>query len=68
MSEPKNRMVLNFFGCNGAFRLRFRPARRCYGGDTAKILRHKRIGKYSYVYLVESVYEDGRTRHHIIGR
>jgi hypothetical protein len=29
-------------------------------------LRHKRIGKYTYVYLVESVYEDGRTRQHII--
>jgi hypothetical protein len=29
-------------------------------------LRHKRIGKYTYVYLVESVYENGRTRQHII--
>ncbi len=29
-------------------------------------LRHKRIGKYTYVYLVESVYEDGPTRQHII--
>ena len=29
-------------------------------------LRHKRIGKYTYVYLVESVYEGGRTRQHII--
>jgi hypothetical protein len=29
-------------------------------------VRHKRIGKYTYVYLVESVYEDGRTRQHII--
>jgi hypothetical protein len=29
-------------------------------------LRHKRIGKYTYVYLVESVYQDGRTRQHII--
>jgi hypothetical protein len=29
-------------------------------------LRHKRIGKYTYVYLVESVYESGRTRQHII--
>ncbi len=28
-------------------------------------LRHKRIGKYTYVYLVESVYQDGRTRQHI---
>ncbi len=29
-------------------------------------LRHKRIGKYTYVYLVESLYEGGRTRQHII--
>ncbi len=26
---------------------------------------HKRVGNSIYVYLVESVYEDGRTRQHI---
>lgn len=36
------------------------------GAGVAMFLRHKRIGKYTYVYLVESVYEDGRTRQHII--
>ncbi len=29
-------------------------------------LRHKRIGRYPYVCLVESVYASGRTRQHII--
>ena len=36
------------------------------GVGVAMFLRHKRIGKYTYVYLVESVCEDGRTRQHII--
>ncbi len=29
-------------------------------------VREKRIGRYTYVYLVETVREDGRTRQRII--
>ncbi len=36
------------------------------GAAPAMFLRHEPIGTYAYLYLVESVYEDGHARRHII--